>query len=587
MAKKYLTLEEAAAELGISEDKLKRAREDGDIRGFADRGNWKFRQEDLEEFGRSLQADSSPDVLLFGAGPNFDDEGASDSGVRMMLDSAFTGSDDSSDESIELEGGSSVEIPISFGDSSAEIQLEGDSSSEIPLSLGDSDKEFGLNLDEDDSSDEMPLVLDDSDSDVKLATELDDESLADSSSEVLLTGRESDSDVRLLDQTIPMVMDGNSDSDVRLIKTDSDSDVKLVGSNSDSDVRLLSPGHAPDSDSDVSLSGRNIGDTEVAINLGDYENDETIESVLATDDGSDITLSNDSGISLDAAIDSGISLDMADDSGIALDIADDSGIALDTSDSDISLAIDDDDEGLTLETASDSGISLDMPADSGISLAGSKKAASVPSKGSAKSSPKPPVKKGGSAKSNLADSNAETMVGIPALGDDDDDESDFELGALEGDSSSDTSVLLFDDEDDADDRAATMIKKKRGDEEETFDLDAGEAFDEEFDDDDELLGEDDEIEDFVDDEDFMAEDGDFDDDFAAGESQADFVAPTGAYAPAEEQEWGGLMFGAVLLGSFAMVACALVMFDLVRFMWASGDAFNQGVGPLIDMVGIK
>ena len=578
MAKKYLTLEEAAVELGISQDKLKRAREDGDIRGFADRGNWKFRQEDLEEFGRSLQADSSPDVPLFGAGPNFDDEGASDSGVRMLLDSAFTGSDDSSDESIELEGGSNVEIPISFGDSSAEIQLDGDSSSEIPLSLGDSDNEFGLNLADEDSSEEMPLVLDDSDSDVKLVTDLDDESLADSSSEVLLTGRESDSDVRLLDQTVPMVMDGNSDSDVRLIKTDSDSDVKLVGSNSDSDVRLLSPGLAPEGDSDVSLSGRNTGDTEIAINLGRYEDDETIESVLSADDGSDITLSNDS--------------------GIALDIADDSGIALDTSDSDISLAIDDDDEGLTLETASDSGISLDMPADSGISLdmpadsgislAGSKKAASVPSKGSAKSPPKQQVKKGGSTKSGHDDSNAETMVGIPALGDDDDDESDFELGALEGDSSSDTSVLLFDDEDDADDRAATMIKKKRGDSEETFDLDAGEAFDEEFDDDDELLGEDDEIEDFVDDEDFMAEDGDFDDNLGAGESQADFVAPTGAsYGPAEEQEWGGLMFGAVLLGSFAMVACALVMFDLVRFMWASGDAYNQGVGPLIDMVGIK
>ena len=44
MAKKYLSLEEAAGMLGISEDELKRAREKGDIRGFADRGNWKFRQ---------------------------------------------------------------------------------------------------------------------------------------------------------------------------------------------------------------------------------------------------------------------------------------------------------------------------------------------------------------------------------------------------------------------------------------------------------------------------------------------------------------------------------------------------------------
>ena len=44
MAKKYLTLQEAAKKIGITPDQLAREREDGAIRGFANRGSWKFRQ---------------------------------------------------------------------------------------------------------------------------------------------------------------------------------------------------------------------------------------------------------------------------------------------------------------------------------------------------------------------------------------------------------------------------------------------------------------------------------------------------------------------------------------------------------------
>jgi len=46
----YLSLPEAAALLGVSTDALKRFREQGEIRGFADRGTWKFRSQDLDEF---------------------------------------------------------------------------------------------------------------------------------------------------------------------------------------------------------------------------------------------------------------------------------------------------------------------------------------------------------------------------------------------------------------------------------------------------------------------------------------------------------------------------------------------------------
>ena len=64
--KKYLSLEEAAAQLKITRDQLIRLRESGDIRGFADRGTWKFRLEDIEEFARTRQSDSNPEVPMFG-----------------------------------------------------------------------------------------------------------------------------------------------------------------------------------------------------------------------------------------------------------------------------------------------------------------------------------------------------------------------------------------------------------------------------------------------------------------------------------------------------------------------------------------
>ena len=59
MAQKYLSIEEAAEFLGMPQDELTRIRESGELRGFADRGTWKFQTEAVEEYHRSRQADSS------------------------------------------------------------------------------------------------------------------------------------------------------------------------------------------------------------------------------------------------------------------------------------------------------------------------------------------------------------------------------------------------------------------------------------------------------------------------------------------------------------------------------------------------
>ena len=62
--KKYLSLEEAAEELGLQPEELIRLRERGEIRGFADRGTWKFKSDEVEEYHRRRQVDSDPDLPL-------------------------------------------------------------------------------------------------------------------------------------------------------------------------------------------------------------------------------------------------------------------------------------------------------------------------------------------------------------------------------------------------------------------------------------------------------------------------------------------------------------------------------------------
>ena len=63
-SKKYYSLEEAATRLGVNAQLLMRMREQGQVRGYADRGTWKFKVEDIDDVARSMQADSDPEVPI-------------------------------------------------------------------------------------------------------------------------------------------------------------------------------------------------------------------------------------------------------------------------------------------------------------------------------------------------------------------------------------------------------------------------------------------------------------------------------------------------------------------------------------------
>jgi len=245
-------------------------------------------------------------------------------------------------------------------------------------------------------------------------------------------------------------------------------------------------------------------------------------------------IAGDSNLSLDPAVDSGISLEAVAESGISLEGADESGISLEPSGSGVELG-----GGVTI---ADSGIALDLGGGSDISL----------------------------------DPTEDTQLEVPALVD---DGTDFEMAGAGGDEATgtDTSVLLFDDEEDADDYSATVVKKSDDDDifDEFGDLGDGDGDDLDVVDDDDIFGDDDELEDL---DVFDADDDVFDD-----EEAEDYAVPVERIVAPVEQEWGVGTFLLLLKATGLMIVCGLVLFELVKSIWSAEDPGFSGV--LIDTVG--
>lgn len=582
MAKNYLSLEEAAEKLGISQEELLQLRDRKEIRGFADLGSWKFREQDIEEYLRSQQAGSSPDIPII-TDPSAsvlddddDDMSASDSDVRLYFE----------DDDEITSGGE-------LGQSGSDVRLKGDSGPKLDASLTD-DEDIDLS----DWADDDPSTTSDSDSDVKLVgarTDADIDlaqttALDDSDSDVLLAGdvsdlamTDSDSDVRLMDDTasrddsgIALIPDVDSDSDVKLtgaddvLGGDSDSDVQLGGGldRTDSDIRLVDEPASkgtPKKDTEISLFPED-SDLKLIPSGSRVRADEPDSGITLAPAGSALSLGADeSGISLD--IDSGISLS-ADDSGISLESfdsgaklgTDDSGISFESADSGIALSIDDD-SGISLDAGDDMGRTMPMQA--------------IPD-----------------AAALLSESNAHTTafeVPKKQTGAD----SEFELAGLDDDDDLDTStsVLKFDDDDfdaaaDKNQTQAIPAAKAKPPAGGKPNLAKKPVVEDDFEDDVVDEFEDDEFEEdlFEDDVDAMDaddfSDDDFEDDQPVGTGGGS-VRPAGRSAYADV-DWGmgtKIMIG---FGSLLSIVCALIGIELVRTMWLWTQPGAQS-SPILDL----
>lgn len=554
MGKKYLSLEEAAERLGLSTEDVMRFRESGQIRGFADRGSWKFRDQDVDEFARGRQADSSPDfpLLSAGSGSVLDDDDeigtkASDSDVRLD----FSMSDDDSDEDADQIRLSSSDVRLS-GDSGPKLDSGRDS--DVVLSDSDSDVKMVGGRTDADVNLGKPAKLSDSDSDVKMVGE--GSQLGNSDSDVRLTDDESDED----DSGIALFDD--SDSDVKLTGTDA-----LLADDSDSDVKLGSG--LDKTDSDIRLVDESAGSRKGRRDSGD-------EPVSLFPDDSDLKLidrpsavrqsDDDSGIAMEA-VGSGLSFD-ADESGISLEV--DSGISLDADDSGISLEsfdsgakLGDDDSGISLEAA-DSGISLSLDDDSGIALDADEDMTHTM-----------PMQAIPGARGAMSDSHATTSFDIPnkKVGED----SEFELAGLDDDDDdlgTSTNVLKFDEEDFETDSGRTVAVRSAADEEDAVDDAVG---DEEYE-------EDEYEEEYTDTE--MA-DSEFAEDEDGDGQASGFSAPVGGRPVLRaEVDWGTGTKVMIGFGTVLSLVSAVVGVELVRTMWLWTQPGNASSGILETLGGL-
>lgn len=538
MAKKYLTIEEAAELLGVEPSDLSRLREKGEIRAFADRGNWKFRQDDVDELARKRQTDSDPDVPIFRSPP-----------------SSKPPKDDFSDSfSLDIPGSGKDDSSINLGNEPDEVI----GNQPTIVRKGGLDDLMG------------------SDSDVRLV--FDDSLMPDNSEDVLSDSEHSDSDVRLIN--FGDSSDEGSDSDVKLVpdkasvKTPSnqgqgsDSDVTLIGSKDDSFTLDLDQ-----SDGSFVFGGESSG-----IALGGFSDDEEEEG--------------DSGITLELAGDSGIALDIGD-SGISLDPGG-SGISLESDDSSLLLA---GDSGISLGGPSDSGIALEgLAGDSGVKNKDKGKSKSKRQANNDLGGTMPEIP----LMSLPEDDLQSTQMEVPLLGGQD-SEFEFTASPLDDDSNANVPMLRDSGDSSSKKGGAKNANKKKGkkqdEDDDLFDTSAAVEFgadDDDFDsnadvfaddsDDmevaDDVIGEDDEIAEDV----FGAADEDFDEELQSGQSASDFAVPSmgSSRAPAMpiQPEWGGATFGMLLVSSAIMLLTSFMMYDVVRTMWGNNEP-NSGTEMIL------
>ncbi len=598
--KKYLSLEEAAVQLGLKPDELIRLREKGEVRGFADRGTWKFKADDVAEFRRRRQPDSDPDLPIM---DDFDEDENEDLGRQATV--IRKGGETKSDSDVRL----------SPSTASKKSKLTGTSGEMDATDLQKSDSDVRL-------VEPTKPALHDSESDVKLVKPKS-YSKSDSDSDVKMvqgpiSAPESDSDVKLLE---PLEKLGDSDSDVRLAGSDSDvrlaplvdsdSDVKLIDrkshkakSGSDSDVVLLPRGSTGRTPIDVDSNTIDLPNLESVSDRDDFPLGGMDDggSVFVDDEDSSIAFSGDSGIRLSE--DSGIQL--AGESGIRL--AGLSGIRL-GGDSGIRLA---DDSGVQLKQPADSGISLEgmdsgvRIADSGITLGEDSGINLMPSGSSKKLKSGSSNKlKGGSSKKlkpvpkpDQDDLDSTSPLLLSGLDDDDDfgstspllrsmdsgDTHPTDLDMFEPNDTSEMSlgesgqnVVMFDD--DEDESPTPRQRKQKTVEESIFEMDdSSEQELEELEVSDDDLSGDHEMDDLA----FDDGSEELDESFTAGTSQLGYGAPQ-KVAIAQEVEWTAgfclLLFASVCF----LIVGSMVSADLLKVVWDQSQESNvdQGIAWLL------
>jgi excisionase family DNA binding protein len=180
MAQRFVSLEEAANELGISKDRLNELREDGRVRAYRDGTSWKFRAEDIEK--------------LAAEGISGGDPGASDISLDLDVEEPSTPEPTSGialdvEEEPLAEPAGISDLGLDLGDDKPMEKSPG--ISDLGLDLGDEEPAVGAGMSDislDDVDDATVPVDPATDSDEMLLDDNDD--IDDMSDSILLSEAE-------------------------------------------------------------------------------------------------------------------------------------------------------------------------------------------------------------------------------------------------------------------------------------------------------------------------------------------------------------------------------------------------------------
>ncbi len=357
----YLSLEEAAAKLGISTDRLVDLRSQGQVRGFRDGASWKFPEDAIEQLGEDLAA------------------GASDLGIGG--ESLLPGSGSSDVNLVTSEGtGSDVEVVASDKESDFMLESEGDDL----LEIDSSELQLNDNAISHDSA-QLDLAVEPNAGSTGPVTDEELREISESHPDVLPPeGEKSGGGSSLLDiggdeDSDDLSLESESDLSFSSGPEDEDSGDELIGADGDSSLEVLGSGLEQAGEgskgsksgasslemmdeldlgggSDASGSGANA---DVLSELDLLGAEQQGSGLISGDSENNLLASSGLGSSLGAD-----SLRDSDLGGLDDALADDDDLVISDDDDDLVLGS----AGSDISVAGDSGINLMSPSDSGLSL---------------------------------------------------------------------------------------------------------------------------------------------------------------------------------------------------------------------------
>lgn len=361
----YLSLEEAAAKLGVSTERLVELRSQGQIRGFRDGSSWKFPDTEIDRLADDLAADG------FGSGILVNDAGSGGSGSVIGGDP--TDDAEGSDLGIGSEAvgeGSDVNLVTGSKEKGSDVELVATDSGKLQDeleqdSLFDTDENALQEIDSAELKLSDPAMLEDSVDSIDIAIDPKEGSTGP------VARAEIDAEVDKIKISDVDITDDASEDDFAFSGdlSEEDSDDLMLGEDSDSlDLDALS-------DDDLKVKAAGASSLELMNELDSPDSAEDLMKSSGADVLSELDLLGAEQAGSGSGLISGDSENLLTSSGLGSGLGSSVLSEMDDAlDEDDDLVIADDDAELMLDSVSDisvagdSGINLMSPSDSGLSL---------------------------------------------------------------------------------------------------------------------------------------------------------------------------------------------------------------------------